>query len=298
MRDRFVGLDERLRAVRRGYAGETLALFAALALTLMLVGWLLGQVVGVLIALAVAFFTTQILANLDTRQLMRMQGAVPLASWQAPGLHRVLGTLARRAELPATPELYLLPQAVPNAFTVGEEDRAAVGVSRGLLGELGQRELQGVIAHELGHLQAGDTKVMRIAGALVHTTRTVGQVGLITCALAALLGEPIPLVLPLLFFGAPSVAMALQLWLSRRREFAADAAAVALTGDAYGLASALVRLDRWRSRLRYLGYALGTPPSWLSSHPPTRERLNRLQALQPEAFLPPPPRRSVWTWAL
>jgi heat shock protein HtpX len=94
------------------------------------------------------------------------------------------------------------------------------------------------------------------------------------------------------------VALALQLWLSRRREFAADAAEVALTGDAYGLASALVRLDRWRSRLRYLGYTLGTPPNWLSSHPPTRERLERLQELQPEAFLPPPPRRAMWTWVL
>ncbi|MFP4125214.1 MAG: zinc metalloprotease HtpX [Alphaproteobacteria bacterium] len=298
MRQPFFGLDERLRAVQRGYAGETLALFAALALTLMLVGWLLGQAMGVIVALAVAFITTQVLANLNTDQLMRMQGAVPLASWQAPGLHRLLATLARRAELAANPRLYLLPQAIPNAFTVGEADHAAIGVSRGLLSELGQRELQGVIAHELGHLQAGDTRVMRIAGALVHTTRTVGQVGLITCALAALFGEPIPLVLPLLFFGAPAVALALQLWLSRRREFAADAAAVALTGDAYGLASALVRLDRWRSRLRYLGYALGTPPSWLSSHPPTRERLERLQELQPEAFLPPAPRRSIWMWAL
>ena len=298
MRHPFVGLDARLRSVQRGYTGETLALFAALGFTVVLVGWLLGQWAGVVIALAVAFLTTQVLANLDTRQLMRMQGAVPLATWQAPGLHRLLSTLTRRAELPAVPQLYLLPGGVPNAFTVGEDDHAAIGVSRGLIGELGQRELEGVLAHELGHLQAGDTKVMRIAGSLVHATRTVGQVGLITCALAALFGEPIPLVLPLLFFAAPSVALALQLWLSRRREFAADAAAVALTGDASGLASALVRLDRWRSRLRYLGYALGTPPTWLSSHPPTRERLERLQELQPEAFLPAAPRRSIWTWAL
>jgi heat shock protein HtpX len=298
MRHPFIGLDERLRAVQRGYTGETLALFAALALTLMLVGWLLAQAAGVVVALAVAFLSAQVLANLNPDQLMRMQGAVPLASWQAPGLHRVVAVLARRAELETRPKLYLLPGAVPNAFTVGEDDRAAVAVSRGLLGELGERELEGVVAHELAHVQAGDTRVMRIAGALVHTTRTVGQVGLITCALAALLGEPIPLVLPLLFFGAPAVALALQLWLARRREFAADATAVALTGDAYGLASALVRLDRWRSRLRYLGYALGTPPSWLSTHPPTRERLERLQELQPEAFLPRPPRRSVWTWAL
>lgn len=291
-------LSQRLSAVQRGYAGETVALFGALALTLVLVGWLLGQLAGIVVALVVAFLTTRVLASLGPDQLLRMQGAVPLSGWQAPGLHRMLATLTRRAELEATPRLYLLPQGVPNAFTVGERDEAAVAVSRGLLGELGQRELTGVLAHELGHLQAGDIRVMRNAGALAHTTRTVGQVGLITCALAALLGESVPLVLPLAFFAAPSVALGLQLWLSRRREFAADAAAVALTGDAYGLASALVRLDRWRSRLRYLGYALGTPPSWLSTHPPTRERLQRLQELQPEAFLPPPPRRAMWTWAL
>jgi heat shock protein HtpX len=297
MRRPFFGLDARLRAVQRGHEGETWALFAALAGTLMLMGWLLGQLAGVVIALGVAFLMTQVLANLDTHQLLRMQGAVPLAAWQAPRLHRIVAGLAARAELTSRPHLYLLPGGVPNAFTVGEEEHAAIGVSRGLLGELDQRELQGVIAHELGHLQAGDTRVMRIAGALAHSTRTVGQVGLVACAIAALMGEPIPLILPLLFFAAPSVALALQLWLSRRREFAADAAAVALTGDAYGLASALVRLDRWRSRLRYLGYTLGTPPNWLSSHPPTRERLERLQELQPEAFLPPPPlaMSGIWT---
>lgn len=298
MRHPFFAPDERLRAIQRGHAGETWALFAALAGTLMLVGWLLGELAGVVIALAVAFLTTRVLANLNTDQLLRMQGAVPLPAWQAPRLHRVVALLAERAELATRPRLYLLPGGMPNAFTVGEDDHAAIGVSHGLLGELDQRELEGVIAHELGHLQAGDTRVMRIAGALVHTTRTVGQVGLIACVLAAFTGQPIPLLLPLLFFAAPSLALALQLWLSRRREFAADATAVALTGDAYGLASALVRLDRWRSRLRYLGYTLGTPPNWLSSHPPTRERLQRLQELQPEAFLPRPPRRTIWTWAL
>ncbi len=289
---------ERLIAAQRGYAGETLALFAALALTVALVGWLLGGLAGVLVALGLALVTARSIAALGTLRLMRLQGAVPLPAWRAPGLHRLARALAARAGLPAPPDLYLLPGGAPNAFAAGSGHDLAIAVSRGLVDTLDDRELAGVLAHEMGHIQAGDTDVMRFAGALVQATRTVGQVGLVLCVLAAFTGEAIPLLLPLAFFGAPSLALGLQLWLSRRREFAADAAATQLTGDAYGLASALVRLDRWRSRLRYLGYALGTPPSWLSTHPPTRERLARLQALQPEAFLPPPPRRAVWHWAL
>jgi heat shock protein HtpX len=107
----------------------------------------------------------------------------------------------------------------------------------------------------------------------------------------------VPAVLPLLFAAAPTLALLLQLRLSRRREFAADATAVALTGDALGLASALHRLDRFRSRLRYLGYGLGAPPSWLSTHPATAERLQRLRALVPETRLPVAPPRTFWTWS-
>jgi heat shock protein HtpX len=290
-------LQDRLLEVRRGYASETLVLFLALTATLGITGWLLGGALGVVVAVGLAIVTAQTLASLGTEGIMRMQGAIPLSPVQAPELVQVLRALARRAALSAPPQLYLLPGQVPNAFAAGRGDDAAIAVSEGLLGALDRRELTGVLAHEVGHLQAGDTDVLRLAGSLVHATRTVGQVGLLACVLSALAGQPVPVLLPLLFFAAPSLGLGLQLWLSRRREFAADAAAVGLTGDAFGLASALARLDRWRSRLRYLGYALGAPPSWLSTHPPTRERLERLQQLQPEAFLPAVPRRALWHWS-
>ncbi len=289
-------LHDRLHSARRGYQVEALALVAALGGTLVLAGWLLAGVLGVVASLAVAVITTRMLGALGTRGVMRLQRAMPLAPWQAPEIARSLALLAQRAGLVGPPRLYLLPGSVPNAFVVGSGDDTAVAVSKGLVTQLDRRELRGVLAHEVGHLQAGDTDVLRLSRALVQATRSVAQLGLLTCVASALLGSDVPLLVPLLFFGAPSAALALQLWLSRRREFAADAAAVALTDDAYGLASALCRLDRWRTRLRHLGYALGTPPSWLSTHPPTHERLARLQALQPEAFLPAPPRRTVWRW--
>lgn len=291
-------LRDRLRDARRGYALETLALFAALTLTLALAGWLLAGVLGIVLALGAALLSARLLASMDTARAMRLAGAVPLSRWQAPAMVRAIAELTRRAGLDRPPALYLMPSRVPNAFAAGTGEDGAIAVSRGLVDGLDDRELAGVLAHEMSHLQAGDTVVMRFAGALVQTTRSVGQVGLVVCIVAAFMGEVVPLVVPLAFFAAPSIGLALQLWLSRRREFAADATAVALTGDAYGLASALCRLDHWRSRLRYLGYALGTPPSWLGTHPPTVERLGRLQALQPEAFLPRPPRRAVWHWAL
>ncbi len=290
-------MGDRFALLQRGYATETLLLFLALAAMLALIGWLVGAWIGVAVALGFALFTGNLLAGLSSDRIMRLIGARPIHPAEAPMLYRSVQALARRAGLRQAPRLYLLPSDVPNALATGAADDAAVALSRGLLGALDEREVQGVLAHELGHVQAGDTAVLRFAGALVEATRAVAQVGLALCLVALLLGQPLPLVLPFVFVAAPLVAFGLQLLLSRRREFAADAAAVALTGDAGGLASALCRLDRYRSRLRALGYGLGAPPSWLSTHPPTGERLQRLKALQPEAFLPPPPRRVLWTWS-
>ncbi|TVQ36011.1 MAG: hypothetical protein EA356_06525 [Geminicoccaceae bacterium] len=290
-------MGDRFALVQRTYTLETVLLFTALAAMLALIGWLVGHWGGVLVALGFAVLTGRMLAGLSSVAIMRFMGGRLIHPAEAPDLYRTLFVLARRAGLREAPHLYLLPSSIPNALATGEGDDTAIGVSRGLVGGLDARELTGVLAHELGHIQAGDTAVLRFAGALVETTRAVAQVGLALCLVALLLGEAVPLFLPLIFLAAPLAAFGLQLWLSRRREFAADATAVALTGDAGGLAMALCRLDRYRSRLRALGYGLGAPPSWLSTHPPTAERIERLKALQPEAFLPPPPRRVLWSWS-
>jgi heat shock protein HtpX len=290
-------MGDRLALVQRGYAIETALLFVALAALLTLIGWLVGGPGGVAVALGFALLTGRLLAGLSSDVIMRFARGRPVHQAEAPNLYGRLARLARRARLPAVPRLYVLASDVPNAITTGEGDDAAIGLSRGLLYGLDDRELEGVLAHELAHIQSGDTRVIRLAGALVETIRVVAQVGLMICLVAYFVGEPVPLPLPVLFALAPLVGFGLQLWLSRRREFAADARAIALTGDAAGLARALCRLDRYRSRLRALGYGLGAPPSWLSTHPPTAERLARLEALQPQAFLPSAPPRVFWTWS-
>lgn len=261
-----------------------------------LVGWLMAGTLGTLVALGFALLTGRALAGLSTAAIMRLQGARPIGGPAAPVLHRLAHALAVRAGLPRAPDLYLIPSDVPNAFATGGRADGAVALSRSLLQGLDERELAGVLAHEIAHIGAGDTTALRVAGALVETTRSVAQVGLLTCLVALFLGQEFPPLLPVAFALAPSLALLLQLRLSRRREFAADAAAVALTGDAHGLGSALCRLDRFRSRLRYLGYGLGAPPSWLSTHPPTKERLERLRRLQPGAALPLAPQRTLWSW--
>ncbi|MEO1090768.1 MAG: zinc metalloprotease HtpX [Pseudomonadota bacterium] len=286
----------RTAEIERAYAGETLALIGALALMVAVVGGLFAGLGGAAVAVVCALILARGVVGLSTAGVMRANGARPIGPSSAPRLTRLAAHLARNAQLAAPPTLYLVPSRAPNAFAFGDRNDSGVALSQGLVQALDERELTGVLAHEISHVRAGDTHVLRIAGALVATIRAVAQIGLLLCIVALFLGERVPLVVALTFAVAPTLAFALQLWVSRRREFAADAGAVALTGDAVGLASALCRLDRWRARLRYLGYALGAPPTWLSTHPRTEERLRRLHALQPEAFLPAAPRRVLWSW--
>ncbi|MGB0723092.1 MAG: zinc metalloprotease HtpX [Gammaproteobacteria bacterium] len=274
---------------------QSLVLLLSLAGLLALVGGLLLGDLGVAVAIGLGLGALIANPSRNPRLGMRLAGALPLHPAEAPGLFRTATELARRAELPSVPELYYLPQRVGNAFAMGSERQSAIAISHGLLAGLTERELAGVLAHEISHIRNQDLRVMGLADLFSRTTGVLsllGQVLLLFSLPLVLLGDlniNWPALLALI--ASPLLSLVAQMALSRTREFAADLGAVALTGDARGLARALARIEYaqrpWWQRLAFPGQTDGQP-SALRTHPPTEERIERILALEH------PPTASGW----
>lgn len=215
--------------------------------------------------------------------VMRAYGARPLHPDEFPDGYALLRRLAARAGLERLPRLYWLPTELLNAFAVGRPERAAIGLSDGLLRALDPRELAGVLAHELSHVRNDDLWIMGLADVVSRLTSLlswIGQFLLILNLPFVVAGEVVvPWLVVLLLVFAPTLVGLLQLALSRSREFDADLDAAALTGDPRGLASALAKLERYQGRyweeILLPGRRMPVP-SLLRTHPPTEERIRRL----------------------
>jgi heat shock protein HtpX len=276
---------------------QSVLLLGGMALLLMLLGWLIAGVIGVGVAVlgVVLLLSSQ---GISPQLILRMYRARPLSVYEAPELVQLVHTLAQRAELPATPQLYYIPSAIMNALSVGQQGNAALGVTDALLRRLTRRELVGVLAHEISHIRNNDTWVMSLADIVSRLTSLLslsGQFLLIISLPMLLLGNYRPpwLLYALLIF-APTLSTLLQLALSRTREFDADLEAIKLTGDPQGLASALAKLERYQRGIlqRMLLPRQRIPaPSLLRTHPATEARIQRLLTLtdKPAPQDPVPP---------
>ncbi len=283
-------LAQRHRALNRL---QSLCLLAAMAGLLMLVGWLFAGVLGVAWSLVVGAVLALFSPSLSPRLMLRMYRARELRRSWAPELHGVVEELARRAGLDRPPQLFYVPSAVLNAFALGQRSRSYLVLSEGILRKLTPRELTGVLAHEISHIQNNDTWVMGLADLFSRLT------GVLSTAGQLLLVLNLPLVVfsdyrinwwaILVLIAAPGVSALIQLALSRAREYDADIGAAELTGDPEGLASALHKIERFQNGvLEQLAMpGRGVPePSILRTHPHTRDRLERLWSLQLQSPTP------------
>jgi heat shock protein HtpX len=292
---------------------QTGLILAGLTGWMALVGWIVAGLGGVVLASAGVLILLALPQARSMAVLRALMGALPLAPWQAPGLVRLVGELADRAGLDRAPTLLVIPRAAPIALSAGREGDQALALSQGLVEILPPRELAGVLAHEISHLRQGDLGILRLADAARRLTRALSLFALLSLALWLPLavaegGDGAPFLPLALLALAPLVGDLLTLGLSRTREFAADAGAVALTGDPLGLIMALERIERshggdWERMARGLP-GLG----WVRTHPPTAARIARLRELAPVAspvwvpFTPgmvrigPLPRPRRWWW--
>jgi heat shock protein HtpX len=266
---------------------QTIALLAAMAALAGFLGWTLfgepglwAAVLGPAIALASNGGSSEM--------ILRLTRAQPLAPQHAPGLHRVVGLLAERAGLRRMPRLYRVPAPALNAFAAGSRDDPAIALTDGLLASLEPRELAGVLAHELSHVRAHDVWVMTLAAVVGRMTSLMSFLGqlllFVLIPVSLFTGHGVPLAAIALLIFAPTISGLLQLALSRTREYDADVAAVEITGDPRGLASALAKLERQRGNWMQRIF-MARAPGWLMTHPSTDERIRRLMDIEREHAL-------------
>jgi len=265
---------------------QSLLLLLVMAGFMALLGGLLWGADGVQWLLWLTIFLVLMNPAVSPQMILRMYGATPVGPGQLSGLQQTLKILARRAGLGHVPELYYVPSQVLNAFAVGNRRYAAIAVSDGLLRHLDNRELLGVLAHEISHVQHNDMWVMGLADLFSRATSLLSTFGqlllLINLPLILLSQVSISWMAILLLIVAPQFSALAQLALSRAREYDADLNAARLTGDPLGLASALAKLEQYAGGVMEQILLPGRrrrEPSLLRSHPSTDERIRHLQSL-------------------
>lgn len=266
---------------------NTVMLLTFLGGYMLLLGWMIWGSATLVWLLAATAGLLLLAPTGSPHLLMKLSGARLLSRQLAPDIHQMVERLAQRADLGKTPLLYYLPTQQPNALAIGSRDEPIIGISNGLLRLLNQRELAGVLAHEISHLRNGDMRVMQLAELAARLTRVLSLFGQVLL----LLNLPLLLftdqiinwgpVLILIF--APQISTLVQLGLSRVREFNADLGAAALTDDPQGLASALQKIERHSNSFIRRLLPIASLPHWLRTHPPTRERVKRLLELSGQA---------------
>lgn len=223
---------------------------------------------------------------------LAMNGAQPVTREQAPRFYQITERLCAQANLPM-PKLYVIPQAAPNAFATGRNpSNSAVAVTAGLLETMRDDELEGVIAHELAHVRNYDILTASIAATLAGAITYLSHMAMFFGGGSRDDDRGVsPLGALLMLILGPIAAVVIQLWISRTREFAADATAARIVGHPHGLINALQKLGAYNKRIpmhvepatRSLFIVAplsgGGFASWFSTHPPLERRVEALRNL-------------------
>lgn len=277
--------------VRRGrHLVQTTLLLGAMAVIVAAMGWMVAGLAGLVWTAIIGSAVLIVGPGLSVRVLLRLYGALPLSVNSAPGLVLLVARLAARAGLAQAPRLFYVADPGMLAVTLGRPGRSYIMVSEGLIRLLTVRELAAVLAHEIAHIQHRDLLLMMIGDILIRLARAIAFAGLamllINIPLYAFGRAHLSWLLPAFLLLAPGLIGLLRLGLSRTREYDADLGAVALTGDAAGLAMALRKLERYDISLVERILMPGTHrriPTLLRTHPEIAARIGRLERMAPTA---------------
>jgi heat shock protein HtpX len=272
---------------------KTAMLLGFLTGLFLLGGYLLGGEQGALMALLLAGVMNFVAYFFSDRIALSAYRARPVTPAEAPKLHAIVERLAQKAGIPM-PRLYVVPSPALNAFATGRNPRhAAVAATSGILEALDERELEGVLGHELSHVVNRDILISSVAATLagaltylVHFAYFVPRGGDDRRG-----SNPLAFLFLLV---APIAAMLIQLAVSRSREYGADVTGAHLTGEPRALASALQKLQGASRQVPLESADPATAHLWIvnpltggglaalfSTHPPIEDRIRRLLAMQP-----------------
>ena len=271
-----------------GNTFKTAFLLTALTLLLMFIGRVFAGQNGMLIALVIAAVLNFVSYFFSDKLALAMYRAQPVTREQLPRAYSIVERLTQKVGLPM-PKIYVIPTDSPNAFATGRNPQhASVAVTQGILNLLSDEELEGVLAHELGHVRNRDILISSIAATIAGAITFLSRFGFFFGGgdrdernQGGGIGALLMLIL------APIAAMLIQLAVSRSREYQADETGAHFTGNPYALASALAKLDAYSKRLPLQATPstahlfivqpfLGGLGGLFMTHPPIAKRIERL----------------------
>ena len=277
---------------------KTAILMAAITALFMAIGSVLGGGQGMMLALVVALGMNFFSYWFSDKLVLKMYNAKEVDETSAPQFYRMVRELAQRAQLPM-PKVYLIEEDAPNAFATGRNpDHAAVAATTGILRALTERELRGVMAHELAHVKHRDILISTISATMAGAISMLANFAMFFGGRNSEGRSTNPIFGLLVMLLAPIAAGLIQMAISRGREFEADRGGAEISGEPQALASALQKIHRIAQGLpletteRHPETAqmmivnplsAGGLRGLFSTHPSTEERVEKLLAMQPGA---------------
>lgn len=273
---------------------KTAILMAAITALFMAIGSLLGGQQGMLLALVVALGMNFFSYWFSDKMVLKMYNAREVDASSAPQFYAMVQELAAKAQLPM-PKVYIIDENAPNAFATGRNpEHAAVAATTGIMRVLSERELRGVMAHELAHVKHRDILISTVSATMAGAISMLANFAMFFSPRDSE-GRPAnPIVGLLVAILAPIAASLIQMAISRAREFEADRGGAEISGDPRALAAALDKIQRYAQGIpleaaeRHPETAQmmimnplsgGGLKGLFSTHPATEERIARLMAL-------------------
>ena len=243
---------------------KTAILMAAITALFMAIGAMIGGRTGMMLALVVALGMNFFSYWFSDKMVLKMYNAREVDASMAPRFYAMVKELADRAQLPM-PKVYLIDEAAPNAFATGRNpEHAAVAATTGIIDLLNERELRGVMAHELAHVKHRDILISTISATMAGAISMLANFAMFFGGRDEE-GRPTnPIAGIAVAILAPIAASLIQMAISRAREFEADRGGAEISGDPRALASALDKIHR---------YARGIPMEAAEAHPETAQMM-------------------------
>ncbi len=243
---------------------KTAMLMAAITALFMAVGQAMGGQQGMVLALLVALGMNFFSYWFSDKMVLKMYNAREVDENTAPGFYRMVRELAQKAELPM-PRVYIIDEEAPNAFATGRNPHhAAVAATTGIMRVLNERELRGVMAHELAHVKHRDILISTISATMAGAISMLANFAMMFGSRDSEGRPSNPIATIAVMILAPLAASLIQMAISRAREYEADRGGAEISGDPRALASALDKINR---------YARGIPLEAAERHPETAQMM-------------------------